>query len=176
MESGEGTELLVDNLVRSSNDHKENPRLPGYGRALVPYFVPGSEGNEQDINVQVDGSEPDTAGGGEATKSKRTRSRKKKNSSKQLHSKQDGDQVPAMDELVLFVTHGMHDQDEIDEDETQTGRARGPRRPPNAPTAEDVNNAFAAAAAAARRNPSGTDISAAIPSLHSERRTRALCQ
>lgn len=35
-------ELLIDGLIRT-NLKTDGPRLPTYGRDLVPYFLPGSE-------------------------------------------------------------------------------------------------------------------------------------
>lgn len=46
-------DLMVDRLVAACSAQKKAlpELLPGYGRDLTPYFYPGSEGSEQDINM-----------------------------------------------------------------------------------------------------------------------------
>lgn len=54
-------EILVDRLVAVSQERVAMPQLPGFGRELVPYFVPDSENwDESDLNHNLDqeGSRP----------------------------------------------------------------------------------------------------------------------
>ncbi|KAK3250648.1 hypothetical protein CYMTET_39968 [Cymbomonas tetramitiformis] len=50
---GDG-ELMVDMLVSAcAKENHEKPQLPGFGRELVPYFVPGTQGDLRDINTNL---------------------------------------------------------------------------------------------------------------------------
>lgn len=45
---------MVDMLVSAcAKENQEKPQLPSFGRELVPYFVPGTQGDLRDINVNL---------------------------------------------------------------------------------------------------------------------------
>lgn len=81
-------DLMVDRLVSACAQQKKGPKepLPGFGRNLVPYFVPDApeEPDEDDINVTpADGTSPTRPQPPDAKKAK------KKPSAKKLEFKQE---------------------------------------------------------------------------------------